>query len=164
MKLELQLPGKLSKNNKDSFKKLFALLRRRRNSGDDVLVEAVHNELFANINCLTCANCCKSHPPLIVEKDIERISSHLKMKETDFISKYVILDEDGDFVFNFVPCVFLMSDNSCRIYNVRPKACKEYPHTNRKKIYQIESLTLVNSEICPAVIPILESISKSINL
>ncbi len=30
-------------------------------------------------------------------------------------------------------CVFLSNENKCEIYDFRPKACKEYPHTDRKK-------------------------------
>jgi Fe-S-cluster containining protein len=27
-----------------------------------------------------------------------------------------------------------MDDNKCSIYEVRPKACREYPHTDRKNL------------------------------
>ncbi len=36
------------------------------------------------------------------------------------------------------------------IYDVRPKACREFPHTDRKKFHQIADLTLKNVAICPA--------------
>ncbi|MCP3932375.1 MAG: YkgJ family cysteine cluster protein, partial [Bacteroidetes bacterium] len=46
------------------------------------------------------------------------------------------------------------TENYCSIYEVRPKACKEYPHTNRKNFHQILNLTLKNYSICPAVFEI----------
>ncbi|MEZ5067203.1 MAG: YkgJ family cysteine cluster protein [Bacteroidia bacterium] len=33
------------------------------------------------------------------------------------------------------PCPFLLDDNHCSIYSIRPQACREYPHTIRKNIY-----------------------------
>ena len=49
-------------------------------------------------------------------------------------------------------------DNKCSIYEDRPLACREYPHTNRKNMYQVFDLTLRNAEICPAVVSILDKI------
>jgi len=46
------------------------------------------------------------------------------------------------------------------IYDHRPKACSEYPHTNRRKFIQITDLTLKNAEICPAVFEIVEELKK----
>ena len=158
----MQIPGKLPAATKTLYRKLFAKLRKRRSAQDDALINEVHDLVFSNINCLECANCCKTHSPIILQKDIERISKHLNIKQNEFVSKYLLFDEDGDWVFTTAPCPFLQTDNKCSIYEVRPKACQEYPHTNRKKIYQIAELTLVNAEICPAVMPILNSVSKQI--
>lgn len=158
----MQIPGKLPAATKTLYRKLFAKLRKRRSAQDDALISEVHDFVFSNINCLECANCCKTHSPIILQKDIERISKHLNIKQNEFVSRYLLLDEDGDWVFHTVPCPFLQTDNKCSIYEVRPKACQEYPHTNRKKIFQIAELTLVNAEICPAVLPILNSVSKQI--
>lgn len=84
------------------------------------------------------------------------------MSEHQFMSDYLLIDEDDDWVFHTQPCPFLGNDNRCSIYEVRPKACSEYPHTNRKKIYQLEQITLKNTEVCPAVSQILDTIIKQI--
>jgi hypothetical protein len=73
------------------------------------------------------------------------------MKTHSFYDKYLRRDEEFDIVLQKAPCEFLTIDNTCSIYDVRPRACKEYPHTNRKKMNQILSLTIKNIEICPAV-------------
>jgi len=158
----MHIPGKLTAAQKTLYRKLFATMRKRKSANDDTLISEVHDIVFSGINCLDCANCCKTHSPIILQKDIEGICEHLHIKQNEFVSKYLLLDEDGDWVFYTVPCPFLQNDNKCGIYEVRPKACREYPHTNRKKIYQIAELTLVNAEICPAVIPILDSVSQQI--
>jgi len=75
----------------------------------------------------------------------------MKMKEASFEKQYLRKDEDGDFVLQSTPCAFLHDDNSCGIYDFRPQACRDYPHTDRKRIVSIIPLTLRNVEICPAV-------------
>jgi len=43
---------------------------------------------------------------------------------------------------------------------VRPKACREFPHTDRKKFQQISHLTLKNVAICPAAFNIVEEMKR----
>jgi len=116
----------------------------------------LHDEEFRQTDCLTCANCCKTTGPLFTDKDIERISKHFKMKPQQFIDAFLCIDEDKDYVLQSVPCSFLGADNYCSIYEVRPKACREFPHTDRKKFQQISNLTLKNVAICPAAFNIVE--------
>ena len=122
----------------------------------------MHEAEFERTDCLQCANCCKTTGPLFTDKDIQRISKHFKMKEHEFISQYLIVDEENDYVLQAVPCTFLGTDNYCSIYEVRPKACREFPHTNRKKFQQISTLTLKNVAICPAAYNIVEDMKKRI--
>jgi Fe-S-cluster containining protein len=91
---------------------------------------------------------------------VERLSKHFKLSANSFIEKYLLSDEDGDLVLKSVPCVFLDEDNSCKIYHLRPKACREYPHTDMRNQMKIFDLTLKNSEICPAVFEILQRLAK----
>jgi Fe-S-cluster containining protein len=59
---------------------------------------------------------------------------------------------------------FFDAENYCMIYDVRPKACREFPHTDRKKFYQISDLTLKNVAICPAAYNIVEEMKKNLPL
>jgi len=137
-------------------------MRKRRSSADDQTLSALHDEVFSQTNCLQCANCCKSYPPLLKAPDIRRIAKHTGLSEAEFMSRYLVLDEDDDWVMHSTPCPFLQADNLCAIYAVRPAACREYPHTNRKKLYQIKDITMQNAEICPAVAPILERMAQNL--
>lgn len=145
-------------------KKYFVKLKKKPPKRLDLIVHEIHDLEFESTDCLDCANCCKTTSPIFSEKDISRISKHLKMKEHQFISQYLHRDEDDFMVLNSVPCSFLDTDNSCFIYDVRPKACREYPHTNRKKFAQLTDLTLKNTEVCPAVYNIVENLKKKIPL
>ena len=63
----------------------------------------LHTEAFEKVDCLQCANCCKNYSPRFKTPDIKRISKHLQLRESDFIEKYLKVDEDGDFVLNLCP-------------------------------------------------------------
>jgi len=123
----------------------------------------IHEDVFEEINCLNCANCCKTTGPLFTQKDIERLANLFKIKPSKFIEKYLRVDEDSDYVLQSVPCPFLGADNYCSVYEHRPKACREYPHTDRKKFYQINNLTLKNTLICPAAYEVVEKMTRKFN-
>jgi len=126
----------------------------------DSLFHELHDQAFEHIDCLDCANCCKSLGPRLSDVDIKRLASHLKMKEPDFIAQYLKIDEDNDYVFKTMPCPFLMDDNYCMVYKSRPKACREYPHTNQKNIKSILRLCVKNVPTCPVVEEILDEIDE----
>lgn len=137
--------------NKKANKRLFIKLKKMKGTTLDQKFHSLHKETFRDINCMECANCCKTSSPIFIQKDVDRIAKHLNMKTHSFYDKYLRRDEEFDIVLQKAPCEFLTIDNTCSIYDVRPRACKEYPHTNRKKMNQILSLTIKNIEICPAV-------------
>ena len=142
---------------------IFKKLKKLKPSSLDSLILNAHKEVFSKIDCLECANCCKTTSPLFLQKDIERLAKHFKIKPGEFIVKYLEMDEDGDFVFNRpAPCPFLGVDNYCSVYEARPNACREYPHTNQRKMNSILDLTKKNAEICPAVVKILDIIEHNI--
>jgi Fe-S-cluster containining protein len=138
-------------------KKLFNRLAKKKKI-DDVF-HALHKQVFAKTDCLTCGNCCRTTSPIFRDVDIERIAKHVGMRVAEFTDKYLHMDEMRDWVLNSSPCSFLnLEDNSCNIYEVRPKACREYPHTDRKNMTQIMSLTFRNTLICPAVAEMAQSL------
>lgn len=123
-------------------RKFLATLKKKAPKNLDKIVQEVHTEVFREIDCTKCANCCKILGPLFTESDISRIAKHFRMRLPVFEDMYLRVDEDNDKVFKSMPCPFLGEDNLCSIYDIRPKACREFPHTDRKKIYQINHLTI----------------------
>ncbi len=146
----------------DENRKYIKGLKKRKPKRLDLLMQELHEEEFEQMDCLRCANCCKTTSPMFTDKDISTISKKLRLKEVDFVKTYLRMDEDGFMVLQSAPCTFLHDDNSCSIYEFRPKACREYPHTNRKKFLGIADLTLKNAEICPAVFNIIEELKKKL--
>ena len=156
-----QLPQR-AKNMEKENKKFFSKLKKKPPKNLDTLMVELHEAEFQKTDCLQCANCCKTTGPLFTDKDIERLAKHFRMKGTNFIDAYLRVDEEGDYVLQNVPCPFLGVDNYCSVYEVRPKACREYPHTNRKKFHQISNLTMKNVAICPAAFNIVEELKKRV--
>ena len=124
----------------------------------DCEIHAIHDSVSARTNCLSCANCCRTLGPRILDSDIQRMAKTLRMKPSDVVRAYLRIDEDGDYVFQSMPCPFLMPDNYCMIYENRPKACREYPHTDRKKFYQLYKLTMKNAHTCPIAYQVMDEI------
>ena len=149
-----------AKSGEATNKKLFAKLKRNLPKNLDDKVHQFHDEAFEEIDCLTCANCCKTTSPIFTDKDIDRLANHFGMKPSQFIEKSLHIDEDKHYVLNTAPCSFLDSENYCTVYESRPTACREYPHTNRKRIHQVFDLTLKNIVVCPAVFRIVEELKK----
>ncbi|HCE53712.1 MAG: Fe-S-oxidoreductase [Lutibacter sp. BRH_c52] len=159
-----ELPG-LAKEKHLETKKYFEKLKKRTPNNLDFVVQELHNSEFKRTDCLTCGNCCKTTSPIFTEKDIQRIAKYVNMKEYQFITAYLERDQDDFYVLKTSPCSFLdLNDNMCSIYDVRPKACNEYPHTNRRKFIQLTDLTMKNTEICPAVYNIVEALKKKLPL
>ena len=150
----------LASDRKKEFREFFRFLKRKKPGDLDKKTHHLHNKVFSRLDCLDCANCCKSISPMITDKDIQRIASGLRMKPSDFTQKYLDLDDENDYVFKSSPCPFLLTDNYCSIYEIRPKACREYPHTNRKRFVQILDLTLKNTATCPAVFEVVVGLKR----
>jgi uncharacterized protein len=151
---------KKAKDNHQSNKKFLQNMKRLKPKNLDDRFHALHEEVFQEIDCLECANCCKTTSPIFLQSDIDRLAKTLKMKVPAFIDQYLKIDEDGDHVLQQSPCAFLGDDNKCMVYDSRPKACREYPHTDRKRMYQITALTLQNTLVCPAVSRIVKRLEE----
>ena len=143
-----------SKFREKDNKAFYNRLKARPPKNLDLHFHQLHEEVFEKTDCLSCANCCKTTSPIFYDRDVERAAKALRMKPGAFTEKYLRLDEDNDMVLKTAPCPFLDGQNYCSIYADRPAACREYPHTDRKKMYQVLDLTFKNTLVCPAVLKI----------
>src|SRR5687768_5914777 len=100
-------------NNKLLHKKFRQYLERA--NKNDLLrkLPELHEAATEKNNCLSCASCCKNYSPRFKTPDVKRISRHLGMKESQFIDRYLVVDDEGDFVGRSTPCSFLGADNMC---------------------------------------------------
>jgi Fe-S-cluster containining protein len=150
----------LAAQARKSTKRYFSRLRRRVPRQLDQTVARLHEEVFAEVDCLSCANCCKTTSPIFRDVDIDRLAQFLGIRPAELVEQHLHLDAEGDYVLNSSPCPFLGEDNYCSVYEARPRACREYPHTDRKNFHQILGLTLKNTAICPAAYAVVERLKQ----
>lgn len=147
----------INRNNK-----LIKQLKQKKDGELDSIINAADERAFKKIDCLECANCCKTTGPLFTNKDVSRIAKHLRMKPGQFVDEYLKIDEDNDYVLKQVPCAFLGSDNYCSIYDVRPKACSDYPLTGMRSQKKMLPLLMKNATICLAVEHIVDELINNV--
>lgn len=150
----------LAAQRAESVHKTYFKKNKRRLEKMDLQVQQLHESATAVHDCLACANCCRTLGPAIYDRDIARIAEALRIKPSEVVAQYLRVDSDGDYVFRTIPCPFLMPDNYCSIYPARPKACREYPHTDRKRFSQIYMLTVRNAATCPIAFDVLQGVIK----
>ncbi len=151
---------KLASKAESSNKSLIRQLKTKKPANLDYMMQEIHHSVFQEIDCLECGNCCRSLGPRLTARDIEKLAKPLQMKTNRIIEKYLMMDEDHDYVFKSMPCPFLGSENFCAVYEYRPQACREYPHLDRRKFIQILDLSIKNSGTCPAVFQAFEMLKK----
>ena len=115
MRKQLEHLPQRAKDTARETKSFFQRLKKRPPKKLDKITQNIHEEVFAQTNCLDCANCCKTTGPLFERKDIERIAKYLRLKPAQFEAQYLRIDEDNDWVLQQVPCAFLGEDNTCSI-------------------------------------------------
>jgi uncharacterized protein len=138
------------------------LLKRGQHKAMLKKLPALHEEAVSQIDCLSCAACCKNYSPRFKTPDIKRISKGVGMREGVFISTYLRLDEEGDYVVQSSPCPFLGNDNRCGIYDIRPSDCRRFPYTDEDVLLKRPKISLKNSSFCPITYVVLEGLLLSI--
>ena len=84
------------------------------------------------IDCTTCANCCKVASVPLLPRDIEKLAKFFRLTVAKFTAEYTAMDDSGDRVLRRTPdgCVFL-AGTECTVYEARPSNCVNFPHLVR---------------------------------
>ena len=132
--------------------------------GMDQLTPVVEKEVWAEIDCLSCANCCKKMTPTFTKIDIKRISAHFKETPEVFTNKWLKNDKNNDMINKVEPCQFLnLTDNKCSIYEVRPVDCSGFPHLSKRKWVEYAHVHKQNIDYCPATFKMVEKLVARIH-
>ncbi len=147
------------KNDDKNFDFLHSLKRRDFGFDPSDIAAELHKQAFQIVDCTRCANCCRTATITLNQEDIDRIAAHLGMEVPAFFEKYLERDElEGRLRMRQKPCPLLGDDNRCTVYEVRPRVCREYPHTD-KEGFELRTYThAANTRMCPAVFWIVEQI------
>ena len=69
-------------------KKLVQKFKKSNHRDLDNIFHKEHDKIFKKINCLACANCCKTTSPIFRDVDIKRIALKLRIPIGKFIDTY----------------------------------------------------------------------------
>ena len=117
----------------------------------DATVREVTDEVWAQIDCKTCANCCKTLQIEVNDGDIARLSARLEITAGEFAEHYVEEPEPHTRILQSQPCVFLGENNFCTVYEDRPDDCRGYPYLHRDGFRQRTFSMIDNAAACPIV-------------
>lgn len=128
----------------------------------DTIVHELYEWISSEIDCTTCANCCRKIRPVLDQKDVRRLANALKISFSDFKAMYLSTDENPEgFVLRQTPCPFLKS-NLCAHYDFRPIACRSFPHLHKKEfIFRLWNV-VQNCSVCPIVFNVYEHLKEEL--
>ena len=123
---ELRRLGKSKEAENRDFRRYVAAHHYRRDPFHIIAGEIQHQ-----IDCTTCANCCRCSVVALDVAEIAAIAGYLGADPDLAARQYTKPDPDEHsqriLKSGRGGCVFL-DGNLCAIYEVRPKACRDFPH------------------------------------
>ena len=126
------------------------------------MVAKADKEVWQEIDCTECANCCKTMTPIFTPADTKRIAGYMNLSIAEFSKKYLKIEkESGSTVIKRQPCP-LLKDNKCSVYEVRPSDCAEFPHHNKKPFDLYNDTFKANLVHCPATLLLVEKLEKTV--
>lgn len=144
--------------NKGILRRFLSKIEKNPPKDLDKVAVLVSETVWRQVDCLSCANCCKTMSPTFTLKDVKRIAAHLGISTVSFREKYLIMEKKSkDWVTKKQPCQFLgLNNNMCSIYEVRPADCSAFPHLTKKKMVDYMHVHKQNVEYCPATFKMVE--------
>ncbi len=158
---------KVIKDNKSRYRRFLSKLEKDPPRSLDKLTARAEGEVWKEVECLSCANCCKTMTPTFTPADIRRISAHFNMTQDEFKKKWLRQERGGprDWMNVKQPCQFLnLEDNKCSIYEIRPADCAGFPHLPKRKMVDYMHIHKQNIEYCPATYKMVEKIKSWVEL
>jgi len=166
MKINLRLFRKNVGLYKNMLRRFLSKLEKNPPKELDKMALLVSRNVWKEVDCLSCANCCKTMSPTFTVKDVKRISAHLGMQPLAFREKYLYLEKkDNDWMNTQQPCQFLnLTTNMCSIYEVRPADCAGFPHLTKKRMVDYIHIHKQNVQYCPATFKMVEKMKALMNI
>lgn len=95
-------------------------------------IRRLAEEIEQNFDCLSCANCCRVATVRLSDRDLVKLSKHMRLSPAAFTRDYTETTPDEGLILRRTEqgCVFL-DGNHCLVYDARPGICQDFPHTVR---------------------------------
>jgi uncharacterized protein len=132
-------------------------LKGRSERAVDRAARALHDEVFALIDCTRCGNCCRTSNPVFEPCDIERIARRLGVDPGAWTAaNFVKCDDEDGMQPKSQPCPLFAEDGRCTVYEDRPASCAGFPYTDKRGFACRTYMHSANTLGCPAVFYIVE--------
>ena len=90
--IDLEKYHQLALQKQKEHRKFLASLKKKPPKNLDKIAQQIHDDVFEEIDCTACANCCKTLGPDFKEADIVRIAKYFKMKLPAFEEEFLQVD------------------------------------------------------------------------
>lgn len=159
---KLELIERYARNRENENWKFRTFVKHRLKMPDeelDALVRETTDDVWMQIDCTQCANCCRTMQVIVDDADIVRLAGRLGMTKQTFTRRYVKFDANKEGYFATAPCPFL-KDNVCSVYEDRPKACRDFPYLHEKEFRTRMMAAIENTALCPIVFNTYEELKR----
>ncbi len=149
--------------NRKTFRRFLTRAEKMPRKLIDPLTPAIEAEVWQEVNCLSCANCCKKMTPTYTQADLKRIAPHFGQTPKQFTEQWLKRDKNKDLVNKIQPCQFLdLKTNMCSIYSIRPYDCASFPHLSKPKFDLYAHVHKQNIDYCPATFKMVEKLKAAV--
>ncbi len=95
-------------------------------------LKAIAQNVEKEIDCLECANCCRTATARLIDRDIDKVAKAAGMKRDRFLRECTEISEEEGRILKRTEagCIFL-NGNECLVYEGRPASCEDFPHLVR---------------------------------
>jgi Fe-S-cluster containining protein len=118
-------------------------------------------EVERHIDCTQCANCCRELSVSVSAGEIEEIARFLDMTPGEVARQCTSIESERVLATRDGACIFLYG-NLCMIYEVRPRPCREFPHSDlhNQTLGGRMPSQLRRAEVCPIVFNTIEAYKR----
>jgi Fe-S-cluster containining protein len=150
-----------ARENKEENLRFKNFLKAQNGRKLDILVNKLHDEVAAKIDCTACGNCCKQLSPCLTKADIKNIATAVDMPIEETIDRYTE-PLGSDLSLKHLPCIFL-KENMCTVYQYRPETCASFPHLHKEGFNTQLRRHLDNYSICPITFNVIERLKNELH-
>jgi Fe-S-cluster containining protein len=126
--VQIRVQGEKKRDENSNFRRFM-----KSHDHSDRILRRIAEGIEEQIDCTTCANCCKVATAVVSERDFERLAKHLRISRERFVAEYTMESEEEGRILKRTGeegCVFL-DGTACTVYEARPDTCRRFPHVVR---------------------------------
>ena len=154
----------LAEAREESYWRFRSFLKRADLAGAklDSIVHRHYADIARQIDCCSCANCCKEVSPRLSVEDVRQLADYLGILPAELTAAPLRpVEVDATYFFRQKPCPFLRA-NRCTVYEARPHVCRSFPHLHKDEFVSRLIHIVSNCSLCPIVYNVVERLKEEL--